>query len=51
MIVSDAAGNATDRMDFQRLTSAAVPLGRVEKERKKETNTQEDIGLDTITFR
>lgn len=34
MIVSDAVGNATDRMDFQRLTSATMPLRLVEKKKR-----------------
>lgn len=46
VIVSDAVGNATDRMDFQHLTSATMPLRLVEK---KKTNAQEDARCDTIT--
>lgn len=38
MIVSDAVGNATDRMDFQRLTSATMPLRLVEKKKEKQTH-------------
>lgn len=46
--VSDAVGNATDRMDFKHLTSATMPLRPVEK---KKTNAQEDVKFDTMTCR
>lgn len=40
-IVSDAVGNATDRMDFQHLTSATMPLRPVEKKENKRTGRSE----------